>query len=158
MCDYPYFSDFNKKKTGVFVRRDIPKTEFTLPGVFTKRTTKADIFLSGEMPCEPVVRLFCSREYESAGGGITVKNNSNGNFFTLNYKMSRGEEITVDFHSRTVKNQLGKSLINHISEDTFLSEFKLEPGTNEIEVVNGEDAEAVSAVIEFGNIYAEAAL
>lgn len=158
VCDYPYFSDFRKREAGIFVREDLIEGEFTLPDIFTRRSGKMTVELGGEMPCEPIVRLSCKKAYEGTGEGIKLINHTNGNFFTLNYSMSEGEEITIDFRERTVTNASGTSLIHYISEDTFLSEFKLEPGENEIEVINGENSEVIAAVMEYKNIYAEAAI
>jgi hypothetical protein len=64
--------------------------------------------------------------------GIYIENVSTGYFLRLDYNISVGETVTITltYNARSVINNLGQSLIEHMSEDSSLGNFTLQ--TDEI--------------------------
>lgn len=157
-CDNPYFEDFLPVKRYIYKRTDNIDQGFKLPGVFTKRASKGDINYSGTAASYPKIIV------KSGGDGVLaasenecmleIRNNTSGKFIKLNRLPSSGEYLTADVENRKIYGSNGENLLKYISDDTYLDEFKLCPGKNEIEVIT--NAGSVTVLCEFTNKYTEA--
>lgn len=156
-CDNPYFEDFEPVKRYIFKRTDNINSSFKLPGIFTGRISKGDILYTGSAKAEPIIKI---REFSSqisqTAGGIEIYNNTHGEFIKLIYTPENDEEITIDIANRKIYNNKGENLIMYMSNDTYLDEFALYPGENEIEVINNDGENALIVTCEFANKYIEA--
>lgn len=164
-ADYPFFEDITSKKVSVFLKEDLIKDSFTLPCVFTKRISRRNILNSGDEVAAPIFYAVCKESgTENTDGGIIIKNHTIGKSFKLNYKLSKGEEVTVDFENRTVQSNIKTSennngnLIIYMSDDTFLSDFYFETGINDIECINCDADGEITMVSEYTNRYIEAVI
>ncbi len=163
VCDYPYFEDIAENKLSLFAREDLIENSFTLPCVFTRRTSRVTVVNSGDEITRPKILLVCKNEAQDEDFGIEIINYTLNQHFILNYKMASGEEICISFDDRTIKSNLktdsgDTNLIGYLGEDTFLSEFYLATGVNDLECIfYGKDCE-IMAVCEYSNKYAEAVI
>lgn len=156
-CDNPFFEDFEPVKKYIFKRTGCIDSEFMLPGVFTDRISKGDILYGGSAKSEPVICIRNPEETKArTSDGIEIRNNTHGECIKLMYVPKKGEEITVDIAERKIYNDSGENLLRYISDDTYLDEFALYPGKNEIEVIlNGTYGE-LTVACTFSNKYIEA--
>ena len=161
ICDYPYFEDFDTTRLALFTRDDLIKDTFTLPCVFTKRTSRINVINSGDVESRPVIHLVCKSEPQSEDYAIELINHTKNQYFKLNYKMTAGEEICIDFANRTVTSYKDKdetNLIGYISDNTYLSDFYLDTGTNDLECLIYGDGAEITAVCEYSAKYKEAVI
>lgn len=163
-CDYPYFEDFEKKCFKVFKREDLICDSFRLPSVFTKRTSRVNVLNSGDEDTYPCFLVICESEQKGDSFGVEIINHTTNQSFKLDYKLSGDEEINIDFSNRTISSNLKTeennegNLIGFMSQDSFLSEFYLIPGNNDIEFVNVGGTGSVTSLCEFSNKYVEAVI
>lgn len=153
ICDYPYFSDTIESKFYVFEVSKLLKTQFTLPCMFSKRIHRQTVQNGGDIVCEP--RFEITALGDSDGGGITIENTTIDRKITLNYKLTKGEVITVDIEKRKITSDKNADIIYSLDDDSYLSDFWLKKGKNVIVVTNGSGGE-ISAVCRFFNKYIEA--
>jgi hypothetical protein len=143
-----YWKNVNTLNFEIFKRTDLVIDKFTLPCIFTDRTNKADITNNGDVEAESIITI--TNLSSSADTEIEIKNNTTSEFIKLNYEMSANEVITINTENMTIKNQSGTNLIKYITNDSIF--FKLIIGINEIEVLNGNNAD-ITAVLSFNEKY-----
>lgn len=154
ICDYPYFSDITQTNIYIFEVEKRLKTTFTLPCVFSERIIKQDIYNSGDVICEPIFEITALTGSEKSGN-ITIENTTTAQQITLNYTLSEGEVITVDIENRKITSDKNADIIYSLDDDSYLSDFWLEKGSNVISVTNGSGGE-ISVICKFCNKYIEA--
>ena len=152
ICDKPEFTDFENTIIHIFRRKNEITKTFTLPCVFTSRTTEAGVYNSGDLTAEPIFYITA----QDSGANLSICNDTTEQHITLNYSISAGETIIIDIDKRSIKNTDGQNLINYISDDTFLNEFWLETGQNHLRVHKGEGESDIAVICEFTNKYIEA--
>lgn len=156
-ADYPYFEDLEKTYIGVYQIQNLVDSNFTLPGILSKRTSRQIINTLGAAECEPIFIITVDEKADvSDNSGIFIKNHTTGQIIQLNYQPSAGEEITIDVPNRKIYNSYGTNLISKISDDTFLDGFVLLPGENDIEALNYNTNTTLTVICEFSNKYKEA--
>ncbi len=136
-ADDPYFEGREEKSIPLFRRSDLVSGTFTLPCVFTEKTSRQTISNNGDVETEPVLHIVCNRQGEAQEQeGVLLENQTTGVRFQLNYAMAEGEIITVDVPNRQVRSNLKTeennqgNLLVYLSEDTFLHKLALRPGGN----------------------------
>jgi len=161
-ADNPFFEDFEKQKISLFYREDLIEDSFTLPCEFSRRVSRVNIINSGDTASMPKVYIFCEREGD--GEEIRLINHTTGKSFSLSYAMTEGEEICIDFENRkitsNIKNEANNygNLLPFMPSDSFLSEFFLDTGVNDVEMFSmGADAKT-SAYCIYGAKYIEAVI
>lgn len=155
-CDSPFFEDFEPMKKYIFKRTDRIDSRFTLPGIFTGRISKGDILYGGSAKSEPIISIkILSDAGAHTDDSIEIRNNTHGESIKLLYTPKKGEVITVDIADRKIYSDSGENLLCFMSEDTYLDEFALYPGKNEIEVVSSGYGE-FTVMCTFSNKYIEA--
>lgn len=148
VSDNPFFF-------GDEVTKDAAKTvpglvsSFTLPCVFSHRTTEAELSVSGDTETEPVIVLTAHEDVEN----FTLSNRTTGAFLTFSGGFAAGERIVVDIENRTAVSSVSGSVLNRLTDDSFLSRFTLTEGKNTVAV----SAEGnISCTLSYRNRYREA--
>lgn len=173
IADKPHFEDLENTIIAIFKEEGNLNGTFTLPCVFTIRTSIANIMNLGDIKTEPIIYI-----YNISGGtgtpvpapappqkaGFEINNKTTGQSINLLYSSGPDEVVKIDIANRkitsdkpTASNNYG-NLINYISYDTFLNAFWLNLGINSIEVLNHNERESINAICEFSNRYIEAVI
>ncbi len=153
VADYPYFQDGVQKKAAVLSVNKLIKTKFRFPLIMSKRDCKTVIYNYGDTICEPIIEI--TAVGESAGGVITIRNLSCGKKICIEYTMQKGEKITADIEKRTLVSSINGSVLYALTDDSFLSDFMMDIGENEIAVTNESGGE-IAVNCRYRNRYAEA--
>lgn len=138
-ADYPYFSDINAENVIVYNVTRLIGSPFELPCVFSRRSNEQNVSNSGDVKCEPILKITAITE--NNGGNITIENVTVGKRIILNYTMQCGECVTVDTEKRTIVSDINGSILYALSNDSFLSDFYLDVGKNIIKVTNASGGE-----------------
>ena len=167
-ADKPYFTDFSQREVYIYRRTPLLSTQFTLPCMFSSRESRVNVQNAGDVAAEPVIEITCfdggnsvmllslDEDGEDATQGIKIKNHTTGQHMKLDYVPVADEVITVDIPNRKVTSSVNGSILTAISRKTFLSDFWLAEGVNDIEVTNYNAGAAISAVCRYDNQYVEA--
>lgn len=157
-CDNPYFTDGSPQKIDLLQRKSLLKTTFTLPCKFSQRTSRLVVVNNGDVPSEPVFSIYNSGKSSASSEsyGIEIENHTTGQNILLERQTASGEVITVDIPNRKITSSMHGDVTYSISQDTFLSNFALSPGANDIEAVNYNAGEDISVVLRYYNLYTEA--
>ena len=155
ICDFPYFSDSVNNSVDIYKRINKVSGAFTLPKIFTERTTDADIINKGGVSSEPEIVLECV-EKGVFSGGIHIKNNATGKSLVLLTNMGKGEKIVLDVKNRIISSNMRSNCYGLLSGQCALSDFFLQKGINNIEIENKNNGETVKASLYFDNLYTEA--
>lgn len=165
MCDYPYFSDVETTYVPVFQRKGLLDNgpagggTFSFPGMFSRRISRGEIVSPGSAYTEPVFTIdvqFAPENTSAAEKGLRITNETTGQYIRLDYEPATGEQIRIDIPNRKIENSQGVSLIEYISDDTFLDGFYIVPGSNIIEALNYSVETSLTVLCAFTNKYVEA--
>lgn len=156
-ADDPAFSDSVPDRQGVYERVNLVKGSFTAPCVFTRRVVGGNFINSGDLKSEPVITVLCNN---SAGVSSTLilKNDNTGAKIELTHTFLSGDVITINTKTAEITDRTGKSVLSAISDDTYLTEFVMDRGNNNISVVSSELASNLQVVCEYKKKYLEALL
>lgn len=162
-CDQPYFTDEETQQVTVFSRNDLVQNTFTLPCIFTERTTGVVMVNQGRVPAEPVFSVYNIGLGEGVTEpledyGILFKNERTGQMLKLLCYTEPGEKITINIPERKVESSLKGNLLSCLSPESYLSNFYLEPGENRIEVLNLNQGEEINVLMHYENHYIEAVM
>ncbi len=159
-CDHPYFTDRSSVLETIFLREDVICDNFMLPCLFSKRVNRRLIQNRGDIRAEPVFTI-CNQlkaETESLDGGIELINHTTGQRILLECTTDLGEVITIDIPKRSITSSIKGNLATILSLNSFLSDFWLVPGNNELEVINYNTGETIDVTLSFDNQYLEAVI
>lgn len=157
-CDNPFFEGYKATQVSVFYRENLIKQVLKLPMVFSRRVSRADINNIGDVDTEPVFIIQTMGVSDSGSNdGIEIINHTTNQRILLEYNPSIGETVRVDIPERKIYNDAGVNLIDKISLDTFLSDFWLQTGRNDVEVIN-HAGPYCSVLCEYTNKYIEAVI
>lgn len=154
IADDPAFLEFPLVRQGIFERVDLVSGSLSLPCVFTRRVCGGSFYNNGDLTTEPILTILC---ISSAGNESSLKlnNNTTGAKIELTYKFKAGDVITIDTKNAEIYNQNGESLLPYISDDTYLSEFVLSKGENEISVTSSLLTNDLQVICEYNKKYLE---
>lgn len=152
-ADYPYFQDSVSNHISISEVTRLIKTQFAFPLVMSRRDCRSYVYNYGDTICEPIVKITAVND--TVGGTVTIENSTSGKSIAVNYKMNKGEILTVDIEKRTVTSSINGNVLYALSDDSFLSDFVMNTGKNEITVRNASGGEIV-VELSFKNRYAEA--
>lgn len=149
--DQPYFCDFDVMTEYIRKREDSVCGSFILPCVFTTRMTENDVIVNGDVPCEPVFEITCIKaaSEQSDECGIILKNETYGNSAELCTYLLQDEIIVIDIENRKITSNMRGNMINLISDDTFLHDFKLRQGANHINIINKNGDEQIHVICRY---------
>ncbi len=152
-CDYPYFQDISFTQKDIYTKTNNITSPFTLPAVFSKRTTSVKVFNYGDVKIYPV--LVISSAENSATGNYTIKNLSTNAAISMYLTCNKGEKITIDTAKRTITSNVNGNVV-HSLKDGALSEFYLRKGENIIECLCDNTSASPYGSVLFKNCYTEA--
>ncbi|MBQ2696575.1 MAG: phage tail family protein [Clostridia bacterium] len=160
-CDSPYFTDVHTQEAVLFKRTNLISESFQLPCVFTARVNRMLICNSGSVASEPVVTISYMKgetdiSVHSEEIGIMLTNHSTGQKIRLLYDGNPGERVTLDIPGRSVLKNGAQDITSTLSSDSFLSDFCLQPGENDVEIVNFGIDKDVVVTMHYDNQYVEA--
>lgn len=154
LCDDPRFRDTAPKTISVFQRRKLLDAKAKTPCMFSERTNKVFIINTGDYDSEPVFELDVGIGFS---GELRICNNTTGQSVAFVCDMTEGgDKITINISERTITGLAAGDMLHTMTDDTFLSDFVLTPGKNEIEIL--AETTELSAVCRYCNYYAEAVL
>ena len=157
-CDNPYFTDDERRRVDLFQRKNLIQTTFTLPCAFSSRVNRLNVINSGDVQTEPVFTIYNSGTASALAEsyGIEIENHTTGQSLLIERHTQSGEVITIDIPARKITSSIAGDITASISQDTYLSDFWLSEGANDIEAVNYNAGEDISVVMEYDNKYIEA--
>ncbi len=155
VCDNPYFEDERESAVPLYVQTKNLSTPFTLPAVFGTTTMGAVIKNQGDCVIEPRIYINCPKELHNAET-VIITNNTTGKKIVLEYAPCAEDKITVDIKNRKIESGITGNLLSNLSDDTFLGDFVLEKGINDLSVVVGDIQSAFTVECKYSNIYCEA--
>lgn len=158
-CDKPYFTDISPSMATLFSREDLICDEFMMPCLFSKRVNRCLIYNRGDFRTEPVFTIYNILKEEkttSEQEGIELINHTTGQHLLLECNTEFGETITIDIPGRSIMSSLKGNLSAILSENSFLSNFWLESGVNDLEAINYNTGESLDIKLSFENQYLEA--
>lgn len=154
ICDSPYFLPYRSEKKDIYKRQDMINGDVTLPAVFTARETKTYVVNKGHKKCEPTINLYYAKDLEgTSDNGVIIKNATTGQFIKFNGKVKDYGSVAVNVSQRKAYAGSGEDISRLLSNDTYLSEFFIETGSNEIEILNNNLSESIYADIEYCPLY-----
>ena len=157
VCDSPYFEDGCESTVPLYMRTKNLGTPFTLPAVFGTTVMGAVIKNQGDYDVEPRIYINCPKALQSAET-VIITNNTTGAQIVLEYAPQAGDVITVDIKNRKIVSSFTGNLLNNLSDDTFLGDFVLERGLNDLSVVVGDIQSEFTVECKYSNIYCEAVI
>lgn len=163
ICDKPYFTDPSPCKTELYSRRDLICHEFTLPCVFTERTTRTNVINDGDVNVEPILTFYnvgthAGSEVQTEHFGVEVVNHTTGKILKLNCNTEPSEVIEVDIPNRKITSNYRGNLITMLASESFLSDFLLITGCNDIEIINHNITEEIQVLLSYERQYVEAVI
>ena len=123
-------------------------TQFTLPRIFTTRTSDAVITNENEFDIYPTVKI--TGGAVTASGSITVENVTTSETIVLSgYAVASGAVIVIDCKNLTATYNK-YNIINYFND---FSDFKLVPGENHIKVYDNNNNSQIRVSVEFYRPY-----
>lgn len=159
VSDSPYFEDLAAQSVMVHERTNHLLGQFSFASATAKiqistLTNESDIVNLGDVQTEPIFYV-SNNTGTTITDGFTILKNGGEQKLSINASISDGETVTVNIPRRRITGSNGRNLIDTISDDTFLSDFWLDVGTNHIKVESGN--KNLSVRCEYANQYVEVA-
>lgn len=163
VCDRPYFTDEADKQESLFYKQNLIRSSFTLPCPFTERVHRKQVVNRGDVAAEPVITVFNDVAVSDVGVmsldfGLEVVNHTTEQSVLLEYETVPGETVTIDIPNRNITSSIAGDITNRISKNSFLSDFILAPGANDLEVMNYSLGQKISVLVTYQNQYVEAVI
>lgn len=161
-CDSPYLKDATETKEVIY--REDKLLEFKYPKYFdfgnefkaiSVTTHEVPVYNSGDVKAEPIITIINTGETAENITGIKIINNTTNQKIRLDYATKAGETIIIDIPERKIYSNNGENLINLLTDDSYLSDFYLQEGTNIVKVETNLN-EKIVAYCSFYNQYLEA--
>ncbi len=157
IADDPAFFDTSCERVGIYERVDLVEGSFSPPCVFTKRVCGGNVKNSGDLTSEPIIYVTCNKA-SSAESTLIITNENTKAKISLKRKFTVGDVITINTKTAEITDLYGNSLLSAMSDDTYLSEFVLVRGDNNISVVSTELSSDLQVVCSFQKRYLEAVI
>ena len=152
LCDSPFFEDVADTETVIYERVPLLGRDTVLPAVFSTRISKGDVSYPGTAFCEPTIYV----NIPSGSGSLTLANITNGGRIAFAYDADLFSQLVIDVKNRTVTDENGISRLDTLTDDSFFDGFRLEPGSNRLEVINSDVSKNVDARMRYKIRYQEA--
>jgi len=181
VCDYPYFEDKETSKVplyevenllgsttrwylkdGQLTKESVESGKFILPCMITRYISKANVVNIGDVDTEPIIKIRLNGGTYSGTAGepgtLIIRNETTNQHIELNLVDAESTtEVIVDIPNRKIYSQDNKNLIHHLAPTSFLSDFWLKKGKNQI-CVDNYISESSVVSCEFSNKYIEAVI
>lgn len=159
-CDMPYFTDEVPQSVNLFLRSDKVRSSFTLPCVFTERTNRLLVTNRGDVCAEPVFMVHHAAQDEASALdeaiGLELINHTTGQRILVEHGTVPDETVTIDIAERQITSDIDGDITHTLSQDSYLSDFWLDVGVNDVEAVNYNTAARIGVVMRYDNRYVEA--
>lgn len=154
-CESPYFRDLEDTVTELYSLKDtVLGNTFTLPCVFTGKTSAGTITLSGGVDVYPMVEIVVGTS--DIPQSIILTNATLGSVIRLDKDFRAGERILLDFERRTVESSLDGNILSALSASSVMSSFYLTPGANNLSVNTDVDNAGLYVRVTYSPLYIEA--
>ncbi len=150
VCDNPCFLALEPERKNIFSRQDLVKEGFVLPTAFTQRVFSVKLINKGHKKAEPVITVK-NNILEGETFKIQIINHTTGQSLSLENVLSETEKIVIDIKNRKITNQNGENIDILLSADSYLSDFYITTGINEIEFYSDKDG--LMSEIEFYPVF-----
>lgn len=158
LCDDPYFSDIQSTTKPLYSITGMLNADFAYPGMFSTAVIGGSLYYTGTAQTEPVIRIHIhNMPAEYPENGFWIENQTTGQQIGLDYLPKNGDVITIDIPERTIYLADGTSLIQYITDGTFLNGFTLVPGENVLTVRSFNVTADAYMECEYKNKYLEGA-
>lgn len=156
ICDSPYFTDVYDTVVPMYERTDLLCDNFVIGSgsgrVLTKRISGGRIINDGDEICEGVLTL-------AAGGAgeadAVIANSAAGGAIRL--RVGAGHTYKIDLEERTITDEEGRSALDILSDESYLSDFYIAVGENEVKFTHsGGDGFSLTAQYTYRRRYTEA--
>lgn len=133
VCDSPFFTDVSEQRAAMYLREDLLGRDtggkFTIGEgqVLTRRITGGTLLNDGDFECAGVMKIQTFGEGEAE---LEIENAATGGAVKLT--VTAKKTYTIDFDARTITDETGADALEILSSDSYLSDFYLVPGANEI--------------------------
>ena len=156
-CDYPYFLGFITTSRSLFDRRnniEFVNTQFTLPAIFTTRSSGGNAFNDGDKNVYPKIEII---NLTGSDKTIILRNATTNVEVKFKSRMLKSNEtLTFDFAERIITSSIDGDVTSKLDNASAnLSAFYLQRGKNVI-VVDGVTDGQINARIEFTPEYLSA--
>lgn len=155
VCDNPLFEDESDTVAAVYGRTRNISEIFTLPRVFGETITGAKVFVNSRCGAEPILRLYCAKTLGEAQN-LTIANETAGCSLSFTHTPTAGETVTIDIRNRSAESSKAGNIIDSLTDDSFLSEFRLDYGYNLITANIGGVSLGLTVECVFNNVHEEA--
>lgn len=157
VCDSPYFEDAADTEIPIYRRIKNLSTPFTLPAVFGTTAAENTAFNIGSAAVEPVIAIRFTKTLSSAET-VKVTNSTTGASVSFLYTPHSGDVVKIDIPGRRLTSSRLGTITEQLSDDTYLSDFRLERGRNVIGVSVGDAQSGAVVACIFNNKYLESAV
>lgn len=157
VCDNPYFEDAADTEIPIYRRIKNLSTPFTLPAVFGTTAAENTAFNIGSAAVEPVIAIRFTKTLSTAET-VKVTNSTTGAFVSFSYTPQSGDVVKIDIPERRLTSSRLGTITEQLSDDTYLSDFRLERGRNVIGVSVGDAQSGAVVACIFNNKYLESAV
>ena len=137
-----YWLSEGEIQNNVFARKDILKTPFEFPTMFTTRTKKAIIVNDGDVETPCIFDIYSSNMAAKQNTpSIKLINNTTNKYIELIHTIQRGEVITINTESAPITSNINGNLITEVTPDSIF--FTLVRGVNDIEAILSDTSAVV---------------
>lgn len=155
LCESPYFRDVEDTVTELYTLQDtVIGDSFTMPCVFTRKTSVGEINLSGSIDVFPTVEIVVGRS--EIPRFITLESATLGSRIRLDKDFREDEKITLDFERRTIESSADGNILSALSDESVMSDFYLVPGANNLSVNADNNNAGLYVTITYSPLYIEA--
>lgn len=154
ICDSPYFTDVYDTVVPMYERTDLLRDNFVIGDgvILTKRIAGGRIVNDGDEICEGVLTLAASGAGEA---DVVITNSAAGGAIKLH--VGAGHTYKIDLEERTITDEEGRSALNILADESYLSDFYIAVGENEVKFThNGGDGFFLTAQYTYRRKYTEA--
>ncbi len=152
-ADYPYFTDYHTTSHAIVGYRNLVTDTFTLPCVFTETVREGEVHNSGDLIAYPVITITSSAEPEEEDTTLSLVNETTGAFIKVQHVLQKDEVITMDLNERSVISSISGNLSSKVTDDTVLSGFYFDVGTNKIKFDTTDLSQPISAMATYSKLY-----
>ncbi len=151
-CDYPYFKGETRLEP-LFGREELIRPQFSLPTVLSRRTVGASIAVGGDGDVYP--RLILGNLSSAEDFTLAVVNETTGAALRLKLPAGTYSSVEADLGEGSISCE-GEDLTRCLDGDSYMSDFLLRRGTNELTISADGINAATSATVEFEEEYVSA--
>ncbi len=156
-CDNPYFEDGQDSRIPLYRRTKNLFGTFSLPMAFGETLMGETIRNVGDFSIEPIITINCIKKLETEET-VVITNKTTGKSIQFAYTPQGNDEIIIDIKNRTIVSNISGNLINNLSDDSFLGDFVLALGDNDVSVLVGDASSGFAVECRLSNLYDEAVI